>query len=390
VSLWAALVFVGLGALQVRAQDPPPDAEGKDPASSDQGITGDEIPLSEAEPETLDFSGGSAIIPFPFYFYSPETKSGGGIAVTYLTRPEGAGFQAKPSSYSAIVLFTQRKQFVASAGVDLYFDDERYEFLAGADFSRFPDTFYGVGNDTDSDVSEDFTPQTVGARVAVLKEVRSELRVGPQASYIHQEMRTVEPGGMLDSGAVVGSQGGTLVGVGFTATWDGRSHIIYPRSGLYRELRFNLSPRALGSDFSYSEAHLEVRRYFSPSASQVIALRGILSAMTGEPPFQVLAALGGDSIMRGYYQGRFRDRNRYVLEGEYRLGFWKRLGLAVFGGLGDVSRNVDDFRLDELKFIAGYGLRFVVSHTEGVTVRADFGFGDDGSTGFYLGILEAY
>ena len=94
--------------------------------------------------------------------------------------------------------------------------------------------------------------------------------------------------------------------------------------------------------------------------------------------------------MRGYYSGRFRDRQRYVLQGEYRLGFWKRLGLNAFADLGDVAHDVSDFHADQMRFAGGFGLRFLLSKSEGATLRADFGTGDDGSGGMYLSILEAY
>src|SRR5262245_59899599 len=44
---------------------------------------------------------GSTLIPFPFYMYSPETKSGVGVVVTYFHRPRGATEEQKPSTYSA-------------------------------------------------------------------------------------------------------------------------------------------------------------------------------------------------------------------------------------------------------------------------------------------------
>jgi outer membrane translocation and assembly module TamA len=94
--------------------------------------------------------------------------------------------------------------------------------------------------------------------------------------------------------------------------------------------------------------------------------------------------------MRGYYAGRFRERKRYVLQSEYRLGFWKRLGLTAFADVGDVAHDVSDWHLDEMRFAGGFGLRILLSKSEGATLRADFGTGDDGSSGMYLSFLEAY
>jgi hypothetical protein len=68
--------------------------------------------------------------------------------------------------------------------------------------------------------------------------------------------------------------------------------------------------------------------------------------------------------------------------------FW-RLGLAGFVGAGDVAHSLGDFRLSELKYSAGAGLRFLVSQRERINLRLDAAFGK-GTSGFYFGIFEAF
>ena len=333
---------------------------------------------------------GNTLIPFPFYMYSPETKSGIGMVITYFRRPRGALENQKPSTYSAFFTVTQRKQVVVGTGLERYWADERYQLQGGVMFSKFPDTFFGLGNNTDADMSEDYTPRTFAASASLRREIAPDLRLGPNASYVYQEMTEVEEGGILARGELPGSNGGTLVQVGMSAAWDLRDNIVYPHSGSLSELGFTVSDDAIGSDFSFTTWTIDLRRYFSPSRSQVIAVRGLATFMMGTPPFQALAMLGGSNVMRGYYAGRFRERQRYVLQGEYRLGFWKRMGLAAFADVGDVAHDVADFHFDQMRFAGGLGLRLLLSKSEGVTLRADFGTGDDGSTGTYLSILEAY
>jgi outer membrane protein assembly factor BamA len=332
----------------------------------------------------------NTLIPFPFYMYSPETKSGVGIVITYFRRPHGASEDQKPSKYSAGFIITQRKQVLVGTSLEQYWAAERYQLQGGVLFSKFPNTFFGVGNDTDADVSEDYTPRTFAASASLRREIVTDLRVGPSVSYVYQEMAEVEEGGILARQQLPGSEGGRLAQVGFSAGWDRRDNIVYPRAGSLFELDFMVSDDAIGSDFIFTTWNLATRRYFSISRSQVIAVRGLLTFMMGTPPFQSLAMLGGESVMRGYYAGRFRERQRYVLQGEYRLGFWKRMGLTAFADVGDVAHDVADFHLDQMRFAGGLGLRALLSKSEGVTLRADFGTGDDGSTGTYLSILEAY
>ena len=62
--------------------------------------------------------------------------------------------------------------------------------------------------------------------------------------------------------------------------------------------------------------------------------------------------------------------------------------MAIFGGVGEVAREIDDFRADGVHGSAGFGLRILLSAKEQVHLRADWGFGGDG--GFYLGIGEVF
>jgi len=355
-------------------------------------LAGHPAPACADEPATADSTAirGSSLIPLPFYMYSPETRSGGGVVITYLHRRPDATAEDKPSTYSANVIFTQRRQFSLGLGMDRFDETERNQIAAGAAFSIFPDTFHGLGNGTEENDGEDYTPRTVAAFLGWRREVVEDLRVGPHAGWTFQEMTETEEGGLLDLAAVAGSDGGTLVELGFGATLDRRDNIVYPRAGSLAELDFATAQPAYGSDFAFTRWTLDLRRYVSLSSSQVVAVRGLATAMRGGPPFPSLAGLGGDRIMRGFYAGRFRERNLYVLQAEYRLGFWRRMGLTVFGDVGDVAHDIPDFRVDEVRSAWGFGLRFLLSRSEGVTLRADLGHGDDGSGGLYLSMLEAF
>ena len=111
----------------------------------------------------------------------------------------------------------------------------------------------------------------------------------------------------------------------------------------------------------------------------------------GQPPFDHLAQLGGDVLLRGYYQGRFRDRHLLALEGEYRMPMVWRIGLVGFAGAGRVAGRLDAFDLTGLKTSAGGGLRFLLSPSEGLNIRADWAYGFAVRSGaFYLSLGEAF
>jgi len=99
--------------------------------------------------------------------------------------------------------------------------------------------------------------------------------------------------------------------------------------------------------------------------------------------------LGGDKLMRGYYRGRFRDKVLYAAQAEYRWQFYRRFGLTVFGGLGDVSEKIESIDFSEVKPSYGFGIRYMILPKRKVNLRLDFGFGKE-TQGIYINITEAF
>lgn len=94
--------------------------------------------------------------------------------------------------------------------------------------------------------------------------------------------------------------------------------------------------------------------------------------------------------MRSYFTGRYRDKFYSAIQLEYRQYFWRKLGFVVFGGLGDVAQEFIKFDFTELKYSYGMGLRFLFNKKQKINLRMDFGFGQDGNSGVYFGIEEAF
>jgi outer membrane protein assembly factor BamA len=146
----------------------------------------------------------------------------------------------------------------------------------------------------------------------------------------------------------------------------------------------------VGSDFTFNRYDIDLRRYLPLAKSHILALQSRILFQSGTPPFWRLGLLGGEESMRGYYLGRYRDRNMIALQAEYRWVpvFW-RLGLAAFVGLGDVAEKVSRFDLKNLKYSYGLGLRFIFDQRQTLNIRLDFGFGK-GTSGVYFTAAEAF
>ena len=108
--------------------------------------------------------------------------------------------------------------------------------------------------------------------------------------------------------------------------------------------------------------------------------------------------MGGESLMRGYYLGRFRDRHFVGAQVEYRMlpfpffspaSFFSRFGGAVFASTGAVFPGPDLPPIADFVVAGGAGLRFLLFPDKDIYTRADLAFTAEGNA-FYLYIGEAF
>jgi len=148
--------------------------------------------------------------------------------------------------------------------------------------------------------------------------------------------------------------------------------------------------KALKSDYKFNLISFDIRKYVSVFDSHVLAFQTYNTFISGTPPFQMLAMLGGSYWMRGYYFGRYRDKNMITFQTEYRFPLFWRFGAVGFAGFGDVAGKIDKFQLNEFKYTYGIGFRFMFDSQERINARLDIGFGKGGNSGIYALVLETF
>ena len=94
--------------------------------------------------------------------------------------------------------------------------------------------------------------------------------------------------------------------------------------------------------------------------------------------------------MRGYFEGRLRDRHRWIIQGEYRRIIWKRLGVNIFGASGVVSNDVQGLFSNAVHFTYGAGLRFTLAKNDHVNLGLDFAGNEQGEFFPYLTVGESF
>ena len=287
-------------------------------------------------PQDTASSGRSSSMILPILYYTPETRLAVGVAAQRLFRPGGGG-EGRPSTLIPMVIVTQNRQIILQFNSSFYLDRDRWYIMGNIHYVKFPSTFWGVGRDTPDDAEEDFTRRYVQIQAEVLRRVGSALQVGARVEYQPSRITGSDAGGLLDQGSVVGSEKGTLSGLGAVVQWDTRDNIFAPWTGGYYRLLAMGFGSGLGSTWSFSEVSLDLRRFLNTGGGRVLATQIALWDAAGSVPFFRLAMLGGPLLLRGYFEGRYRNRAGAVVQAEYRVPVSRIIGLAGFGGVGDVA-----------------------------------------------------
>ena len=330
----------------------------------------------------------------PSLFYSPRTRIGGGGSVRFFPRRiEGT----RPTNIQFSIIYTARKQMVVSLVPDFFFKEKRRRLFISALYLDFPDFFFGIGNDTEiGGIDEEtnlketanYTANIASFLVSGEQEIRPNLSMGLQSWIRYERVSEIQDSTTLSTLSIPGSGKGTAVGTGAFFRWDTRDNFFYTYSGNYVRGSFMHFPSALGSDYKFSRATLDIRRFIPLSWRYVIALRTYNQAAMGNTPFQLLPQIGGRSLMRGYQEGRFKHNIISVVQAEFRGYIWGPISGAVFASLGDVQQRYSDLLSDKLIVAGGAGLRFLLND-EGLNFRFDFARGRTGNQ-LYFTLGEAF
>lgn len=326
---------------------------------------------------------------YPYVFYTPETQAafgGGGIFLFYTQKQDGL----RPSKIGFGAHYTTNKQYKFTLNNSVYFNKNKLVIQMPLSFGYTLDKFWGKGkNSTENGLEGYFRNDfNVQLEVQVPPMLFFADRTGFILEYSNTEIVDTEENVFLNDELVTGFDGGNLFGAGFNFIWDGRDNLFYPTSGHFQSIKFIVYPEP--SDFVFTSFEVDVRYFKKLFKNQVLATNLYIHSVSSDAPFYKLPALGGQNRMRGYFNGRYRDHNYMTLQMEYRQYFWKKLGFVAFGGFGDVGSEITDLSFKELKYSFGGGLRYLFNKKENVNLRMDIGIGQDGSTGIYFGIEEAF
>lgn len=345
--------------------------------------------ITTALPAAPGPKAAQGVVPLALPTYSPETRWALGAALIYYRRSDGE--RAPATSVKVGVVGTEQRQFSVSTVADQYLWDRaaRLSFVGSA--RRFPDMFWELGPNSRDSSREKYRRDELTADVGLLFCLRQELRVGPAVRLERFRIAEAEPGRILSSGGVEGASGTTAATVGPHLEWDTRDSIYFPHQGWLAIARAGLGHSSSGGHGALlGRLDLDARRFVHLHGEHVLALQAVAQIRGGSTPFELMPILGGDILLRGYYQGRYRDQNLLALQTEYRFPLWWRLGAVIFGGAGEVASSIRLLASSPLRFAGGGGLRVTLDKDEHINLRVDLATNQRGEGSGYLSISEAF
>jgi len=326
---------------------------------------------------------------FPFFIRSPETSVGFGAASAFFFRTKQNDTLVRTSDFNLIALYTLRKQVVFVLGSSIYFPEEKVIFRLQTSYSHYPDKTWGIGNTSPGGAQEDYSIHQFYFNPQLMRKFLHHWYGGVGYEFQHVGDFVYEANGVFDQQDIPGRYGGNMSGFGVMLSYDTRNSAYSPSKGIFGELNLMSHKKITGSNFDFTSLVLDVRKFFSLTKDRTLAMQMILKNNQGEVPIRQLALLGGSEMMRGYYYGRFTDKNMIAYQAELRQFLFWRLGIVAFGGMGEVADKISNFRLDGFHYAAGGGLRLMVSKKEKLNLRIDYGFGRQ-SGGLYVILKEAF
>ena len=266
------------------------------------------------------------------------------------------------------------------------FPEERYRLNYMAYVYSFPSYYWGIGYENGNNDANKTKIDRLQARVKVEFMVRAaeNLYVGPCVMWDYAKAGNVKADALrlFDDMSLVQRN----YGVGVSVQYDTRDYIYNASKGVYVNLGQEVRPMWLGNDMAFGTTSMNVRAYKKVWKGGVVACELNAVFNFGNPSWAMMAELGGASTLRGYYEGRYRDKHSMSVQVELRQHVWRRNGVVVWVGAG----NVFDDRRTFKHILPNYGVGYRWEFKKRVNVRMDMGFGKRGQKGFVFNINEAF
>lgn len=320
-------------------------------------------------------------------FYSSATGVGIGLMASGLYRTDRSDETLPLSNMSIFAnISTTGMMTVGAKGTNI-FPHERYKLDYSLSFYTFPSKIWGIGYDAaDNDNNQQkYSRIKFEAKPRFLFRVFDKAYVGPVVYFQYVKMTSLKD----EVIKLVGTDETNFmsVGAGLSLNYDSRDVVTNASRGWLFQLDQMFMPSFFGNDHKYIMTDLTVCTYKRAWKGAIIAGEFHSQLNFQDVPWPMMAYVGGPFRMRGYYEGRYRDKSIVEMQVELRQHIWRRNGVAVWVAAANVFPEFDQMRWRKTLLNAGVGYRWAFK--ENVNVRFDVGVTKNG-IGFAFNVNEAF
>jgi len=312
-------------------------------------------------------------------------------------------YTANPPTNLSTITFNPQysilNQIVIPCISSVFTKNNKFNFLGDYRFYKYPSYTYGLGSHTLLDDVDSIDYRYIKFYQEALIRIAPDFYggIGYDLDY-HYDIS--DGGNSLTDFQLYNNYATKTVSSGVVAhlKYDTRDNINNPETSVYASVAYRYNSTMLGSDEDWQYIQTEVRKYFLLSHKWHYVL-GFWTwdefTFGGKPPYLDLPSTGWDTYNntgRGYIQGRFRGANFAYLETEFRFDILRSglLGGVVFSNVETVSKKLSEGEGGVFSPGEGVGIRLKLNRFSKTNIAVDYGFGLDGSRGFFFNIGEVF
>jgi hypothetical protein len=338
----------------------------------------------------------ASFLPIPSFGYAQETGFQFGVGAIVGFYADRLDTTNRPSSLTLNLNYSTLKAYNMSSLIDIWGKENKLHYIGELRFKRMPFNFYGIGNSTEEANEDKLIQQQIKVLLQAEKQLLPKAYTGVSLGFENYKYKDVVADGIFNSDPYYNNRTGSVLYLGVSQSYDARNNNNYTTKGFFIRGTYQYAPDIFSAgNFTGSQIKIDVRNFWRLNKSFAVGVQGLYNTVLGSnTPVYLLPQIGNDEMMRGYYGGRYRDKNLLAAQAELRYRYSSRFGATLFGGTGTVW-GVDDFSTDAFKPNYGAGLRYFFDPEKGISVRLDYGIGEKRpnekrQSGFYISIAEAF
>jgi outer membrane protein assembly factor BamA len=304
-----------------------------------------------------------------------------------------------PSSIATSLSYSQKSQIIAPFQAVLYFNNNKTILVSDWRYLKYPTYTYGLGMNTNPQDSTLLFFQYFKFHQSVLFQIHPNIFFGAGYSldYFWNIRQEYEHNTETDFQKYGYTSASLSSGISLNLLRDTRDNPINAYRGSYANILFIPRFKFLGSEEKWTSLLAEYRTYirFPSGSNNIFALWSYnWLTLSGTPPYLMLPSTGWDKTFntgRGYIQGRFRSNNMLDAEAEYRIQLTRNglFGMVLFTNFESFS-NIDTWDFGSPAPAGGLGVRVKLNKYSRTNIAIDYGWGRQGSHGFFVNLGEAF